>query len=149
MKYKLIFFITLFILVSLVAISTISLYNYQAKVLLGGKEFLVDVSETEYHLRKGLSGHPGLKNNEGMLFIFKQSDFHGIWMKDMLFPIDIIWLDDKFTVIHIEKSVSPDTYPKIFTPTSPSSYVLEISAGQSSALGIKIGDKAKFDRKSF
>ena len=39
-----------------------------------------------------------------MLFIFSQPDFYPFWMKDMKFPIDIIWLDENLQIINIEKT---------------------------------------------
>jgi uncharacterized protein len=64
-----------------------------------------------------------------MLFIYEESDMHSIWMKDMRFPIDIIWMDENFRVIHFEKNIEPVTFPKIFRPNSPARYVLETDIG--------------------
>ena len=118
--------------------------TYPVKLILGGKVFSVEVSDTKELLEKGLSGHKPLENDGGMLFIFSKSDKHGFWMKDMLFPIDIIWMDSSWRIIHIEKSLTPDTYPKIFTPQSDSMYVLEISSGESENLGLNVGDDVQF-----
>ena len=123
--------------------------TYKSEVVLGGKTFLVDVADTNYLLSKGLSGREPLGSDEGMFFVFQKPDIHTFWMKDMNFPIDIIWMDENFDVIHIEKSISPETYPKTFTSKENSMYVLEISAGESQKLGIKIGDEVKFLNKTF
>jgi uncharacterized membrane protein (UPF0127 family) len=64
-----------------------------------------------------------------MLFTFDYPDMYAFWMKDMEFPIDIIWLDDSFKIVHVESGVSPQSYPKIFRPTKESSFVLEVNAG--------------------
>src|SRR5947208_11440214 len=50
---------------------------------------------------RGLQGKEGLKKNEGMLFIFEQDGLHRFWMKDMKFPIDIIWIDHRGAIITI------------------------------------------------
>src|SRR3989344_5463411 len=126
----------------------VSTKTYKSEVILAGRVFEVDVVDTNYLLSKGLSGRMSLDEDQGMLFVFQKPDKYGFWMKDMLFPIDIIWFDQNFKIIHVEKSVSPQTYPKIFTPESNSLYVLEISAGQVQKLGIQIGDKTKFWKKS-
>jgi uncharacterized membrane protein (UPF0127 family) len=107
----------------------------------------MEVADTNQLKEKGLSGHAPLAKNQGMLFVFKTPDAYGFWMKDMLFPLDIIWLGEDYRVVHVEHAVSPDTYPKIFTPTSPALYVLEISAGQADLLGIKIGDSVQIVKK--
>ena len=78
--------------------------------------------------------------------MFEKPEKEGFWMKDMKFSIDIIWIDENMSVIHIEKSLSPDTYPKVYYPESPAKYVLEVSAGQADSLGLKIGDKIEFYR---
>ena len=75
------------------------------------------------------------------MFVFDQLDFHGIWMKDMKFPIDIIWLDDTQQVVTIKTYISPDSYPEVFRPTQESLYVLEVPAGFVKTAEIKIGDQ--------
>ncbi len=123
-------------------------YSYPSQVILGGKVFRVEVVDTEALLQKGLSGHAPLQNNEGMFFVFQTPDNYGFWMKDMTFPIDIIWMDQNFKITHIESRVSPDTYPKIFYPNANSLYVLEISAGEASSLGVGVGGMVTFVRNS-
>ena len=114
------------------------------EVIVGGKTFFVELAKTEVEQNRGLSLHVPLLDNRGMLFVFQKPDLYGFWMKDMLFPLDIIWIDGELRIIHIEKSILPDTYPKTFYPESKSLYVLEISAGQSDILNIKTGDTVKF-----
>src|SRR3989338_8221873 len=82
-----------------------------------------------------------------MLFIFDKPDNYGFWMKDMRFPIDIIWLDQNFKVVHVEKSVATSTYPKVFYPSGPATYVLEVNSGISDSINLQIGDEAKFLKK--
>lgn len=112
-----------------------------AKVTIGGKIFDAYVSDTEKLRENGLSGFAGLKNNEVMLFVFPDADIYGFWMKDMLFPIDILWIDDNFTVISTKKNIAPDTFPKIFFPKKPGKYVVEFTAGVLDTLGVINGDK--------
>lgn len=137
-----------FIVVFLLVIIVLSNFTYKSTVVVGGKTFNVEVVETSYFLEKGLSGHEQLKSNEGMFFVFEKPDKYGFWMKNMSFPIDIVWFTPDLKINHIEKSVSPNTYPNVFVPETDSLYVLEISAGQSAELNLKIGDSAKFLRKA-
>jgi uncharacterized membrane protein (UPF0127 family) len=51
-----------------------------------------------------------------------------------------LWIDEAGKIVYIEKSLSPDTYPKTFTPTSPAKYVLELPAGFSQSENIQVGD---------
>jgi uncharacterized membrane protein (UPF0127 family) len=137
--------ITLLLVIGLLFVFYSAL-THHSEVILGGKTFIVDVANTKYSLEKGLSGREPLSDDQGMLFIFPTEDEYGFWMKDMKFPIDIIWINSQMKIVHIEKSVSPNTYPKILTPTAPAIYVLEISAGQSDLLNIKIGDSVIFTK---
>lgn len=116
-------------------------------VIFGEKTYFVEISDTNTERQRGLSFHTPLTSDEGMLFVFEKEDFHGFWMKDMLFSIDIIWIDANLRVVHIEREVSPETYPKVFRPESKSLYVLEILAGQSEINNIKIGDSLKILKK--
>ncbi|MFZ2522653.1 MAG: DUF192 domain-containing protein [Minisyncoccia bacterium] len=117
------------------------------KVFVGGKEFIVRVADTKDEREKGLSGTPSLPLGEGMLFVFSGSNNYGFWMKDMQYPIDIVWIGEDLKITHIEKSLSPDTYPKVYYPLKPSRYVLEVSSGQSDNLKVKIGDSVIFSRE--
>jgi uncharacterized membrane protein (UPF0127 family) len=86
------------------------------------------IADTPALRELGLSSRDSLPEESGMLFVFEQPDTYNFWMKDMKFPIDIIWLDDSFKVLHVEKEVSPETYPKTFGPQAKSSFVLEVNA---------------------
>ena len=56
---------------------------------------------------KGLAVKDQLKENEAMFFVFDKPEKHSFWMKDMNFPIDIIWLDSTDKVVHIEQNLQP------------------------------------------
>lgn len=86
------------------------------------------VERTDAEKERGLGGRESLASNTGMFFIFDHSDIYPFWMKDMKFPIDIIWLDENLYVVDVEINVPADSYPKIFTPTHKSKYVLEVAA---------------------
>jgi uncharacterized protein len=111
---------------------------------IGSVTLNIGVANTDAERMQGLSGRSGLQENEGLLFIFEQQGYYGFWMKDMKFPIDIAWLDKNKKIIHIESNILPDTYPEVFSPTSPALYVLEASANFFENHQIKIGDVAEF-----
>jgi uncharacterized membrane protein (UPF0127 family) len=110
---------------------------------VGTSTVSLEIADTLAERVQGLSGRTNLPPNTGLLFIFNSSDYQGIWMKDMLFPLDIIWLDDSYRVVYIESNVSPDTYPQIFRPTEPARYVIEAAAGFSAEKKIHVGDVLK------
>ena len=139
--------IIIFALVFIAIILFLSTITYKSEVIINGKVFEVQVADTNYLLEKGLSGRKSLSEDEGMFFIFDKPGKYGFWMKEMKFPIDIIWIDSNFKIIHIEKSVKLDTYPKVFYPPTPAMYVLEILTGQSLKTNLTIGDSVKFVKK--
>ena len=94
---------------------------------------------------KGLSGQKTLKNNEGLLFVYEDLEHPSIWMKDMNFAIDIIWLSESKKIIDYKKNVSPSTYPESFKPKKPAKYVLEVNAGFIEKNELKIDDKLNFE----
>jgi uncharacterized membrane protein (UPF0127 family) len=90
----------------------------------------------------GLGGRTSIPQGYGMLFVFPKEDRYSFWMKDMLVPIDIVWLSDNGTIVGIEESVLPETYPDTsFTAPEPVRLVLEMRAGESRARGYQIGDR--------
>ena len=113
------------------------------KVVVGGVEVLVEVADTDVSREKGLSGRESLPEGKGMLFVFEKPDRYGFWMKDMKFPIDIIWIDSGFRIILIKESVSPSTYPTLFRPTDGALYVLEVPSGFSSKYNLSVGNKIR------
>jgi len=121
--------------------------SYQkGEVKIGSKLLSVDISDTECKRNLGLSGRTDL-NDGGMIFVFEKLGNYGFWMKDMNFPIDILWINNEFKITGIEKNVSPDTYPQSFGSKYKAMYVLEASAGYSDKNNIKVGDKIIFSKK--
>jgi uncharacterized membrane protein (UPF0127 family) len=106
-----------------------------------GNAFLkVEVAETNVAKAKGLSQRESLNEDGGMLFLFKEPGHYGIWMKDMNFPIDIIWVNEAKKIVEITPNVTPDTFPKTFYSKEPIQYVLEVQAGWAGEHSILKGD---------
>src|ERR671919_1099267 len=122
----------------------------QAKVIVNDDfELTAYLALTNEQQTKGLSVKDYLKENEGMLFVYEQPTRQGFWMKDMKFPIDIIWLDNNGTVVYIKNNLQPCTTIFAFLcptyiPDKDSLYVLETSSGFSNKHSIKIGTHADF-----
>ena len=114
------------------------------EIIIDEKTLKVDISDNNCKRELGLSGRESLKNDEGMLFIFDKVGNHGFWMKDMKFPIDILWIDDDFSIVDVEKNVATSTYPQVFGKNYMSKYVLELPAGYSDKNNIKIENKIIF-----
>ena len=74
------------------------------------------------------------------LFVFDSPGLHSIWMKDMNYPLDIIWVDTDDKIIYIEEDVQPESFPNFFTPSDPAKYVIEANAGFVARNEIKVGE---------
>lgn len=115
--------------------------NGNKKALLAQSMIEIEIADSIKERKDGLSGRKELKPNEGMLFIFDEDDYHGIWMKDMNFSIDILWMNTNLEIIHMKKNVSPETFPEVFGSPQKARYVLELPAGFVDKNNIYIGDQ--------
>ena len=113
--------------------------------LPSGTVLQVEVMVKDEDRAMGLMFRPSLPKDRGMLFIFERPDFHGIWMKNCRFPIDIVWLDEEKKVVHVAESVPPckaEPCP-VYNPLRRAAYVVELNAGQAkrekAVLGAAIG----------
>ncbi len=113
-------------------------------VKIAGKTLRVEVADTSAERAKGLSGRTGLKEEEGMLFVFPSLGRHAFWMKEMNFAIDIVWLGGDKQVVYVKENVLPESYPETFSPPEDAKYVLEAVSGFSARNNLKIGDAVEF-----
>lgn len=92
-------------------------------------------------MQKGLMGRESLKLNKGMLFVFPVTGTYRFWMKNMHFPIDMIWIDEEGKIVDIKANRPPcekDPCPS-YVPSQMSRYVLEVSAGMAEKWQWRIG----------
>lgn len=116
-------------------------YPATVPVVIGGTTVAASVADTLPERIKGLSNTPYLPEGMVKMFVFGALGTHSIWMKDMLYSIDIMWVSEAGLIIHIETNVSPDTYPTSFaSPTANAWYVVEANAGFVEKHSIKKGD---------
>lgn len=118
---------------------------YTTEIMLDNRPLYVDVVQSAKERQQGLSGREGLEDDQGMLFVLDERATSGIWMLDMKFVIDVIWLNDQKRIISIEQNISPDTYPQTFQPEGEAKYIIEVDAGYVSRNNIQIGDRASFN----
>ena len=111
-----------------------------------GKKISVEVADTVEKRSLGLGKRSGLENGWGMLFVFEKRKQHGFWMKDMEFPLDIIWLDNH-RIAYILRNVQPaksGVIPLVMTPPVAGNFVLEIDAGRADELNLQVGQRLKY-----
>jgi uncharacterized protein len=117
--------------------------NQTALVTVGGVNLITSLSTTPDAQSKGLAIRDSLNENEGMLFIFETPQKYSFWMKDMKFPIDIIWINQDGKIVHIEKDLPPCVFllpcPS-YAPKDDSLYVLEVVSNFTNKFNINVGD---------
>lgn len=117
-----------------------TVYPNTSPMQIGGETFQASVAKTWPERIAGLSGTPFLPDTVVKLFVFDSPGLHSIWMKDMLYSIDIIWVAEDSTIIDIKESATPESFPESFVPAQEALYVIEMAAGVADRLGLKVGD---------
>lgn len=91
--------------------------------------FKLQVADTLRKLSVGLSDHEKISKAQGMLLVFNRDGRHGIWMLNMKFNIDIIWLDWNRRVVYIVDDAEPCASIfscKTYKPPKDARYVIEL-----------------------
>lgn len=103
----------------------------------------VDIVADALSRARGLSGRENLCENCGMVFVFGQESKHNFWMKDMNFPLDILYIQ-KDEIVEIFENVpildDMGEIKEIF-PNQKADKVLELNAGWCTAHGVEVGDR--------
>lgn len=121
---------------------------FDATLEIKGKKTTIPVSvaDTEAERAQGLSFTRELTEGRGKLFLFDAPGTYGFWMKDMRYPIDIVWIDSTWKVVAVTTDIAPETYPQVFYPPTDIRYVLELGAGDAERQGIVGGTTFLFKR---
>ena len=121
-----------------------------AMVAIGDATYSVDLAILPEERQQGLSGREHLPQDAGMLFVFEDEQVRYFWMKEMRFPLDIIWIDAQCRLVEVAADVPtppPDAanyeIPRVQSP-SPARYVLEVNAGEAARNGLQPGDAVEF-----
>ncbi|MBP6913617.1 MAG: DUF192 domain-containing protein [Candidatus Levybacteria bacterium] len=123
--------------------------NNSTTATIGDTTYKLLVVKTETDKQKGLSDRNNLSKDSGMLFLFQEKSKPSFWMKNMKFPIDILFISDSKIVDIVEnaKVLTADqdaTTLPIYKPAEDSNSVLEINAGEVKKNKIKKGDTVTF-----
>ena len=120
---------------------------------VGNTAFTVEIASTTIAQARGLSYRADLGENQGMLFVFSRPAIQNFWMKDMNFPIDMIWIGagaggSGEQVLGFAQNAAPQPGVPLWSLTiynSPdgTDKVLEVKAGTVAKDGIQIGDAVR------
>ncbi len=102
----------------------------------------VEIADDFEEQIKGLSNRDNLDDDSGMLFVFQDKQIRRFWMKNMYFPLDIIWIDDN-KIVKIDKNLPPEgeNPQNIYSSEIPVNYVLEVNGGYCDKHNIKVGSE--------
>ena len=153
-----IFFIFYFLIFALVIVNPLNakevgpfnsnLKNYNVKLQILNKdkkqiaEFATAIADDNYKRRVGLMNLNSLPKNNAMLFIFEESQVIEMWMKNTVIPLDMLFIDKNNIITKIVTNTTPFALATI-SSKNPVNRVLEINAGLSDKLGIKVGKVVK------
>lgn len=109
------------------------------KIIIGDKEYIVELAKTEEERKKGLQNRDYLAPDEGMLFVWsEQQPVVEMWMKDTKIPLDQIAINDDGEVTTVYKAQPEDETLHSFANVK---YLLEVNQDS----GIVEGDDFEFD----
>ena len=116
--------------------------NLKAEIIINNAVFDVNLSIFTYEKVKGLGKISSIDDNQGMLFYYLNSSVREFWMKDMQFPIDVLWIKDN-KIVNISENVPIHINGEITRMNSlyEVDRVLELKANSVSKNNIKIGDE--------
>ena len=125
-------------------------FKENATVAINGHKLELTVADSQEEKEIGLSETNSLPQEKGMIFLFEKPGLYSFWMKNMKFPIDIIYINND-QIVTIQNNVQPvkeQESPTVYTSTEPADKVLEIQAGLAKTYGFKKGDMVKYENLS-
>jgi len=102
--------------------------------------FNVEIAKTNEQRSLGLMNRKILNQNDGMIFIYPNSQIVKMWMKNTYIPLDMIFIKENGEIDTIIKMTKPLELKPI-GPNKSVKAVLEINGGLTTYLNIKKGDK--------
>lgn len=113
-------------------------------ILPSGAEFVLEIADDPAERARGYMHREEVGPHEGMLFVFDEDDRHGIWMKNCLTPLDIVWLDRDLRVVDVAPNrlpCPPDELCVSAFPARRARYVLELAAGTVTRENLALGEQ--------
>ncbi len=106
--------------------------------------FTVEVARTGEEQAMGLMYRNALAPDRGMIFPMNPPRNASFWMRNTLIPLDMIFVRADGTIANIAENTVPYSEEPVMSD-GPVAAVLEIAGGRSAELGIKAGDKVKWE----
>lgn len=111
------------------------------RATIGKGQFVLYAPRTDTERETGLAAFRTIEPNQGMIFRGLPEGVQSIWMKNMKFDIDILWVSEKNQIIYMVQGASRNSYPEVFrNPVNArSSYVIELPADATLTHSIAVG----------
>jgi uncharacterized membrane protein (UPF0127 family) len=125
-----------------------SLNINQQYFILNNKPLHLEIASSPEKHYQGLSNRSALCSECGMLFIFPVPENKTFVMRQMQFPLDIVWINQQ-TVVGISRNLPPEQVEP-YTPypsPGPVELVLELNAGTAEKYGLQVGEKFSLSRQ--
>lgn len=106
----------------------------------GALKFTVELAETDAQRTLGLMFRTALAADRGMLFDFERPTYIGMWMRNTLIPLDMLFFDAEGRLTFIRENTTPGSLEVIQAPER-NRFVLELAGGSAARLGIRLGDR--------
>ncbi len=129
----------------LVSCSFFANNNHNPYLQINNNTIKLELAKTAEDRYLGLSFRDSLCSDCGMLFISSKKQEKSFVMRDMLIPLDIVWIADD-EIVKIDHNLNPEGHEpnKAYKSPFPLQYVLELNGGYSKEIGIEVGDSVKF-----
>ncbi|MCU0680263.1 MAG: DUF192 domain-containing protein [Planctomycetes bacterium] len=109
-------------------------------VFVNHKVVKVELADTPHKAYQGLSNRESLCQDCGMLFLFSEKKERSFVMRNMNFPLDIVWINNH-KVINISENLPPEgeDYKNTYQSGGVVDSVLELNAGWCQKNKVKVG----------
>ena len=123
--------------------------NTPERAIINGQTFNLEVANDANTRSQGLSRRPLLAEDAGMLFVFSSEGFHKFWMKEVRFPLDLLYIAADGTIVDIQTmDAEPgvlDSDLTIYESPVRVPLALEILGGKAAELGLEVGMFVQFE----
>jgi uncharacterized membrane protein (UPF0127 family) len=132
----------LLLILLILKIDSLSAFAPKPSANINGHVFSLYLAKTSNEQEVGLAKYKKIDKNQGMLFIFQKPDYYSFWMKNMQFPIDIIFINQNKIVDIFQNVPAPKNNNNLptYTTGEKADKVLEINSGLSNIYKFKISD---------
>ena len=117
-------------------------------ISLRGSVFRAEIAATPAEWTAGLAHRETLARNTGMLFVFPDESIRIFWMRGVLIPVDILYMDAAGVVVDIHTMIPepgvPDSELRRYPSAAPIQYAFVLNAGFAQSHGFSVGDWAYF-----